>query len=57
MNKQNAVKLFHYKQVRAHWDAEQEKRYFVVADVVAVLSASTKPSGYIKKMRKRPRVS
>lgn len=35
------------------WDAEREEWYFSVQDVVAVLSESTDPKQYIKKMRAR----
>lgn len=32
---------FENKQVRSHWDADQEKWYFSVVDVIAVLTDST----------------
>ncbi len=53
MKKQTAIKLFEQKQVRTHWDNEQEKWYFSVADVVEILTESTDVKQYIKKMRKR----
>ena len=34
------IKLFETKKVRSHWDAEQEKWYFSIVDVVAVLTDS-----------------
>ncbi len=40
MTKQNAIKLFEQKQVRTHWDEEQRKCYFSVADVVQILTES-----------------
>jgi len=32
------IKLFESKKVRTHWDAEQEKWYFSVVDVVSILT-------------------
>lgn len=34
----SSIKLFENKQVRSHWDAEQEKWYFSVVDVIAILT-------------------
>ena len=53
MTKQQAVQLFEEKKIRSVWDDEQEKWYFSVADVVEVLTESTNPTDYIKKMKKR----
>ena len=53
MTKQQAVQLFEEKKIRSIWDDEQEKWYFSVADVVEVLTESTNPTDYIKKMKKR----
>ncbi len=39
--------------IRTAWDEEKEEWYFSVQDVVAVLSESTDPKQYIKKMRAR----
>jgi hypothetical protein len=36
MTKENAIKLFNDKQIRTHWDDEQEKWYFSIVDVVGV---------------------
>lgn len=36
--KENQIQLFEQKQVRTHWDAEQEKWYISVVDVIAVLT-------------------
>ena len=38
MEKQNEIKIFEEKKVRTLWDAEQEKWYFSIVDVVAVLT-------------------
>ncbi|MDP2417251.1 MAG: BRO family protein [Hydrogenophaga sp.] len=47
------VKLFESVQVRSHWSVEEEKWYFSVVDVVKVLTDSTNPTDYLKKLRKR----
>jgi DNA-damage-inducible protein D len=47
------IKLFESKQVRTVWNELDEKWYFVVADVIQVLTDTPNPSDYIKKMRKR----
>jgi prophage antirepressor-like protein len=39
--------------VRTVWDDKQEKWFFSVVDVVAVLTDSANPTDYLKKMRKR----
>lgn len=40
MVKKNSIKLFGSDKIRAVWDEEQEKWYFSVVDVVAVLTES-----------------
>lgn len=47
------IKLFESKQIRTVWNEAEQKWYFVVADVVQVLTDTPNPSDYIKKMRKR----
>ena len=47
------VKLFQEKQVRSVWNEEEEQWYFSVVDVVAILTDSTNPTDYLKKLRKR----
>ena len=49
----HAIQLFEDQKIRVAWDAEREEWYFSVQDVVAVLSESTDPKQYIKKMRAR----
>jgi cell filamentation protein len=34
----NKIKLFESQQVRAEWDAEQEKWWFSILDIVAILT-------------------
>jgi len=53
MNENFAIQLFEGKKVRIAWDAEQEKYYFSVADIVQVLTDTVNPRDYIKKMLRR----
>lgn len=53
MNENNSIQLFEDRKIRTAWDEEKEEWYFSVQDVVAVLSESTDPKQYIKKMRAR----
>jgi len=53
MTKENAIKLFEQKQVRTHWDEEQEKWFFSIVDVVAVLTDSPNPRNYWKVLKHR----
>jgi hypothetical protein len=55
MTKETAIKLFEEKQVRTVWDAEQEKWYISIVDVIAVLSESTDPNAYWRKLKQRLR--
>jgi hypothetical protein len=47
------IKLFKDKQIRTHWDTTQEKWYFSIVDVVAVLSGSENPQTYWRVLKKR----
>ena len=53
MNEDFAIQFFEGKKVRIVWDAEKEKYYFAVADIVQVLTDSTDVKQYIKRMRAR----
>ena len=53
MTKKEAIKIFEEKKVRAVWDDETEEWYFSVIDRIAVLTDSSNPTDYFKKMRKR----
>lgn len=46
MTKENSIKLFEQQQVRAEWDEDQEKWYFSVIDVIAILTESERPRKY-----------
>ena len=47
------IKLFESEQIRTVWNEADKKWYFVVVDVVRILTDSPNPSDYIKKIRKR----
>jgi hypothetical protein len=47
------IKLFESKQIRTVWNDSDQKWYFVIADVVHVLTDTPNATDYIKKMRKR----
>jgi prophage antirepressor-like protein len=47
------IKLFESNQIRTVWNENDQKWYFVVSDVVQVLTDTPNPSDYLKKMRKR----
>lgn len=53
MVKRESLKLFEDRNVRTVWDSEQEKWYFSVVDVVEILTDSTDPKQYLKKMKAR----
>ena len=53
MTKETAIKLFNEKQIRTHWDNEQEKWYFSIVDVVGILSESVDPQAYWRKLKQR----
>ncbi|MBK9058774.1 MAG: hypothetical protein IPL81_02435 [Flavobacteriales bacterium] len=46
MEKQSAIKVFEEKQVRTVWDADQEKWFFSIIDVIAALTGSPRPRKY-----------
>jgi DNA-damage-inducible protein D len=49
----NEVKLFDQQKVRTHWDEKEEKWYFSIIDVIAILTESTNPRDYWFKMKNR----
>ena len=53
MTKDTAIKLFEEKQVRSVWDAEQEKWYISIVDVVGILTDSPNPNNYWKVLKNR----
>ena len=49
----SSIKLFESKQIRTVWNEADEKWYFVVEDVILVLTDSKDPKQYVKRMRQR----
>jgi len=53
MKKQNEIQLFEDKKVRTLWDADQEKWYLSIVDVIAVLTESVDANAYWRKLKQR----
>ena len=53
MSESTQIKLFEEKKVRSIWNDKEQQWYFVVVDVIEILTDSKNPTDYIKKMRKR----
>lgn len=53
MTKETAIKLFEEKQVRSVWDADQEKWYISIIDVVGILTESPNPRKYWSVLKTR----
>jgi hypothetical protein len=53
MKKRDSIKLFEDKYVRTLWDETNEKWYFSVVDVVAILTESVNPPAYWRKLKQR----
>jgi hypothetical protein len=53
MTQHNKIQLFEEKKVRALWDDVEEKWYFSIVDVVAVLTESVDATAYWRKLKQR----
>jgi len=53
MKQQNAIKIFEEKKVRTLWDADQEKWFISIIDVIAILTESIDPNAYWRKLKQR----
>jgi len=49
----NKIQLFESKQIRSHWDNEQEQWYFSIVDVITILTQSSSPRKYWNKLKQR----
>lgn len=49
----NELQLFEDQKIRVAWDAEREEWYFSIVDVVTVLTNSTDPTAYWRKLKQR----
>jgi hypothetical protein len=52
-SKKETIKIFENKKVRSVWDAEAEKWYISIVDVVGVLTESVDPHAYWRKLKQR----
>ena len=53
MKKETSIKLFQDQKVRVEWDNNQEKWYFSIIDVIAILTKSVNPQAYWRKLKER----
>ena len=53
MEQNFAIQLFEDRKVRVVWDAEQEKYFFSIVDIIQVLTESTDASAYWRKLKQR----
>ncbi len=53
MGSKNIVKLFDDRKVRTIWNEDEEKWYFSIVDVVAVLTDSDNPQTYWRVLKNR----
>ncbi|MBQ7697887.1 MAG: hypothetical protein IJT35_04810 [Paludibacteraceae bacterium] len=53
MANESIIKAFDGKNIRIVWNEQEEKYFFSVVDVVQVLTDSSNPTDYLKKLRKR----
>jgi hypothetical protein len=51
MEKQNDINFFKEKKVRTIWDETDEKWFFSIIDVIAVLTESVDPNAYWRKLK------
>jgi len=49
----SAIILFEEKQVRRAWNSDEEKWYFAIVDVLAILTESVDPGAYWRKLKER----
>lgn len=49
----SAITLFEEKQVRRAWNQDEEKWYFAIVDVIAILTESVDPGAYWRKLKER----
>ena len=53
MSQETQIQLFENAKIRVVWDDEQEKYFFSVVDVIAVLTESANPQTYWRVLKKR----
>ena len=55
MTKKEALQLFEQRKVRTVWDDQEEKWYFAIVDVIAILTESNNPQTYWRVLKNRLR--
>ena len=53
MTRKEIIEAFEERKVRTVWDDKEEKWYFSIVDVVAVLTDSADPAAYWRKLKQR----
>ena len=53
MEHNDKIQLFEDRRIRTAWDTEKEEWYFSIVDVVGVLTDSTNPTAYWRKLKQR----
>jgi len=53
MTKETAIKLFQDQSVRVEWDSNEEKWYFSIVDIIAILTGSERPRKYWSDLKKK----
>ncbi len=53
MQKVESIIAFESKKIRREWNEKEEKWYFSIVDIVQLLTDSSNPTDYLKKLRKR----
>lgn len=53
MTRENAIRLFQDHRVRVLWDDKQEKWYFSIVDIIAILTESPNPRKYWSVLKTR----
>lgn len=53
MAKKEALQLFEQRKVRTVWDDQEEKWYFSIVDVIAVLTETDRPRKYWSDLKKK----
>ena len=48
-----SIQLFDNMRILTQWDAEQEKWYFSIVDIVSVLTESVDATAYWRKLKQR----
>ncbi len=53
MTKESSIKLFQDQRVRVEWDNSQEKWFFSIIDIIAILTESERPRKYWSDLKKK----